>query len=45
MLDIALDIPKMLDNGFWSQLPDCRMVNLWTGEIMSLMEWLMRGGK
>ena len=42
MLDIVLDKPRMIENGFWGQLPDSRMVNLWTGEIISLMDWLMR---
>jgi hypothetical protein len=45
MLDIVLDEARMLEGGFWGLLPDGRMVNQWTGEIISLMEWLMRGGK
>ena len=45
MLDIVLDEARMLENSFWSQLPDSRMVNLWTGQVISLIEWLMRSFK
>ena len=38
-------LARMIENGFWIQIADGRMVNCYTGEILSLMEWLMRGTK
>lgn len=36
------DLERMLESGGWQQLGENRMVNVYTGEIISLLEWLMR---
>ena len=39
------DLNRMLENGAWQQLGESRMVNVYTGEVISLIEWLMRSSK